>query len=272
MSLLGKKFIKVIVLVVCYAFLTPSTVGAEPISPLEGDTQVPSLQASDTNPVVDNRIAALVSVSSSTGQERRTCTASSISADIWLTARHCSPKPGDLLRQVDGDEAKVKQVFFMSVADDLALLKVGKGIEANAFELPISPLQKGDSLTLIGYGASHEYSSIAQLEVKNFIDSYPPEIGIPYHDLVIATTTTPSRTCEGDSGSPVYSGNTIYAIHTAGGSNPSCTNSEGSLTWLSELSPERVHWIESICKKGRMPDLKTSSTLEGMSSTLFSKE
>ncbi|MTD91517.1 trypsin-like serine protease [Corynebacterium hiratae] len=209
---------------------------------------MPVLQSSDTNPVNDNRIASYFSVSPVSEQERRTCTASNIADNLWLVARHCSPKAGDRLRQYDGDEATVKRVHFMSDVDDLALVRVGSGIDAKAFDLPTSSVEKGDALTLIGYGANHEYSSIAKLKVEGFIESYPPEIGIPFHDLAIAVTTTPSRTCEGDSGSPAYTNNTIYATHTAAASNQECTNGKGNMTWLTVLNSKRVAWIKSVCR------------------------
>lgn len=206
----------------------------------------PSLQSSDTNPINDNRIASYYSVSPISGQEKRTCTVSNVSASTWLVAKHCSPKAGDRLRQYDGNKATVKQVYFMSDTDDLALVRVGEGISAKSFELPTSWIKRGDSLTLIGYGANHEYSSIAKLKVQDFVESYPHEIGIPFHDLAIAVTNTLSRTCDGDSGSPVYAGNTIYATHTAGAANQECTNGKGSMVWLSVLNPERVAWIRSV--------------------------
>lgn len=253
------------IIAACMFFNTP-TASADNLSFFQDKAEIPSLQASNTSPVNDNRIAAFFSVSSVTGQEKRTCTASNLSNHLWLIARHCSPKTGDLLRQFDGEKSTVEQVYFMAETDDLALMKVGEGIEAKAFDLPTLPIEKGNSLTLIGYGGTHEYSSIAKLRVRDLVESYPPEIGIPYRNLIVAETLTPSRTCSGDSGSPAYSDNVIYAIHTAGGSNEACTDGEGSLAWLSALTPARVAWIESFLREDRTtfrdsPSLSSKTSL-----------
>lgn len=222
---------------------TPTVAMAE--SPLgESDSGV-FLRASDTRAVNDDRIAALFAVDSKTGQERRSCTASYLSNNLWLTAKHCSPKPGDFLKQTDGEKAEIEKVHYYSDSDDLALMEVSHGIEAKPFELPTSLPEVGDELTLIGYGSTHAYASIAKFKVTNFVESYPPELGIPYRKLMIASSTTPSRTCEGDSGGPSYKNNTIYSVHTAGGTNLECTDGQGSLAWMTPLTQERTEWIAS---------------------------
>lgn len=235
-------------------------------SPLSESNSGVSLQASDTHPVNDDRIAALFAVDSKTGQERRSCTASYLSNSFWLTAKHCSPKSGDFLKQTDGEKAKVEKVHFYSDSDDLALMEVGHGIEAKPFELPASMPEVGEELTFIGYGSTHNYASIAKFKVKNFVESYPPELGIPYQKLMVVSSTTPSRTCEGDSGGPSYKNNTIYSVHTAGGTNLECTDGQDSLAWMTPLTQERTKWIESHLSgwtENARPEGKSTSSYKG---------
>lgn len=210
----------------------------------------PQPQASSTDPVFDERIAAFHSVNSVTGQEFRTCTASFLGDNWWLTAQHCDPASGDYLKQSDGERAEITEVHLLSEDDDIALLKVADGIEAKQFDLPDTLPEQGSIIDLIGFAIGRDFASVATLEVKSFIEKYPQGAGIPYKDLIVASSITPSRTCEGDSGGPGYVGNTIIGVHTAGGQNLECEDGEGRLSWLTALTPERVEWISSIVGRG----------------------
>ncbi len=56
---------------------------------------------------------------------------------------------------------------------------------------------QGSIIDLIGFAIGRDFASVATLEVKSFIEKYPQGAGIPYKDLIVASSVTPSRTCEG---------------------------------------------------------------------------
>lgn len=203
-------------------------------------------QATSTDPVHDERVAAFFSVDPGTNESTRSCTANNLGDGFWLTARHCKPSVGDFVQSDDGERATVTEVFLHSSIDDLAIMKVDGSISSAHFDLPTRTLEKGNQLTFIGYGGAHTYASTAQVEVLNFIESYPESVGIGYEDLVVVKSVGPSRMCEGDSGGAAYEDNLIYAIHTASGTNRNCEDEEGALSWLTQLTQERVEWIEAI--------------------------
>ena len=207
---------------------------------------IPQPQASSTSPVNDDRIAALYTVNSTTGQQFRTCTASFLGEGWWMTARHCTPAVGDYLKQSDGERAEILEVHLRFEDDDIALLKVADGIVAKPFDLPVAPLEQGSIIDLVGFAIGRDFASVATLEVKSFVEKYPEGAGLPYRDLIVASSVTPSRTCEGDSGGPGYVGNTVVGLHTAGGQNPECNDGEGRLSWITALTPERLEWIRSV--------------------------
>ena len=79
----------------------------------------------------------------------------------------------------------------------------------------------GEQAQLIGYGATNNFASRASTLITARLTEF--DFGhARYTDLVEARSVTDSRTCNGDSGDPVYINDTIYAVHTAGGYNPDC--------------------------------------------------
>lgn len=213
------------------------------------DNDFASLQASSTVPVNDNRIAALWSVTPSLDDSqqqrvRRDCTASYVGDNFWLTAHHCvsnSPFMDGFLRQSDGEVAGIAAIYTKSSTEDVALIKVGDGINADSFTLATEPLKIGDQAVLTGYAQPHDYASSASTVISEKVDSL--NFGnVTYTDLFKGKSSTDSRTCGGDSGAPVYKNNTLYAVHTAGGFNPECIDGKDRPMWHTNLPP-RAHWV-----------------------------
>lgn len=142
-----------------------------------------------------------------------------------------------------GGIAGIEAVYTLSDSDDVALLKVGAGIDAIPFELPERKLQSGEDATLVGYAIKNLFASTAQVQVEKYLDFklFPP---FRYSDLYQAVTSTEFWTCTGDSGGAIYKGNTIYAVHSASAGNPTCSDGRGKTMWHSDLYP-RVDWIRS---------------------------
>ena len=213
------------------------------------DNDFASLQASSTVPVNDNRIAALWSVTPSLDDSqqqrvRRDCTASYVGDNFWLTAHHCvsnSPFMDGFLRQSDGEVAGIAAIYTKSSTEDVALIKVGDGINADSFTLATEPLKIGDQAVLTGYGQPHDYASSAETVISEKVDSL--NFGnVTYTDLLKGKSSTDSRSCGGDSGAPVYKNNTLYAVHTAGGFNPECIDGKDRPMWHTNLPP-RADWV-----------------------------
>lgn len=214
----------------------------------------PSLQATSTTPVEDNRIAALWHVitpasADASPQVRRECTVSYVGDGFWLTAHHCvsqNPSMDGYLEQFDGQRAGIAGIYTLSDTDDVALIEVGPGIDADTFDVARDPLDIGQQATLTGYGETHEYASSATTTITGHRDRIDFGAAI-YTDLLEARSATTSRSCSGDSGGPVYIGSTIYAIHTGGGYNPSCMDGKDMLMWHTNIA-SRAEWIGSTIR------------------------
>lgn len=214
----------------------------------------PSLQATSTTPVKDNRIAALWQVITPASREgasrvRRECTASYVGDGFWLTAHHCvsqNPWMDGYLEQFDGQRAGIAGIYTLSDTDDVALIEVGPGIDADTFEVAQDPLDIGQQATLTGYGETHDYASSATTTIVAHRDEIDFGSAV-YTDLFEALSATASRSCSGDSGALVYIGSTIYAIHTGGGYNPSCVDGKDMLMWHTNIAP-RATWIKSTIR------------------------
>lgn len=210
----------------------------------------PVLQASSTVPVDDNRIAALWSVIPDSDRAqgssiRRDCTASYVGDNFWITAHHCvssMPVMDGFLRQSDGETAGIAAVYVKSSIEDVALIKVGDGINADTFTLAKHPLEVGQQAFMTGYGLPHDYASTAVTMITEKVESL--NFGnATYTKLFKGKSLTDSRSCSGDSGAPVYRENTLYAVHTAGGFNPSCTAGKDRPMWHTDIVP-RLDWLE----------------------------
>lgn len=214
------------------------------------DPGLATLQASSTIPVNDNRIAALWSVIPSLDDTddkriRRDCTASYVGENFWLTAHHCvsnTPFMDGFLQQSDGDTAGIAAIYTKSSTDDVALIKTGAGINADPFVLANRPLKIGDQALLTGYGQPHDYASSALTVISEEVESL--DFGnVTYTDLFKGKSSTASRSCGGDSGAPIYKENILYAVHTAGGFNPTCSDGQNRPMWHTNIVP-RLPWIE----------------------------
>ena len=142
-----------------------------------------SLTTSSTTAIDDKRIAAYFSRNESTGREARICTAENIAENLWITARHCSPKIGDTIGRPGKNKLSVEKVYLATESDDIALVKVSPGLDAKPFDLPTESPNEGDELTLVGYGAKHDYASAATNR-----DCYNSSGGLGW-----ATLLTPKR-------------------------------------------------------------------------------
>ncbi|WP_169332013.1 trypsin-like serine protease [Corynebacterium caspium] len=212
------------------------------------------LQASSTTPVSDNRIAAFweKDIPRYVGENTyatRACTTSYLGNNYWITARHCvahNPELAGYLEQSDGEFAGIANIYLLSEHDDIAILKTGPGIQAEAFKLPTRDLKKGEVATLLGYSTGHDYASAAYpaivqaVRVKRIGTDGPV-----YKKLLESTSNTGSRTCRGDSGAGIFIDDTIYAVHTAGAENLRCTDQIGSEMFHSALY-SRVEAIKAI--------------------------
>lgn len=236
------------------------------------DFPMTMVRASDTAPVNDERIAALWSAPPvlGDGQEsrvRRDCTASYLGHNFWLTAHHCvsdSPYMDGFLRQSDGEVAGIAAIYTKSSTDDVALVKVGAGISANSFVLAESPLDIGDRAVLTGYGQSHDYASSAVTVITEKVSTL--SFGnVTYTDLFKGTSSTASRSCSGDSGAPIYKGDSVYAVHTAGGFNPTCSDGQNRPMWHTDIVP-RISWIkETIQSNTGFTDQEEAKANTGLS-------
>lgn len=229
------------------------------------------LQASSTVPVNDNRIAALWSVIPSLDDTngkriRLDCTASYVGENFWLTAHHCvssTPFMDGFLQQSDGEIAGIAAIYTKSSTDDIALIKVGDGISADAFQPADQPLEIGDQALLTGYGQPHDYASTAITVISEKVESL--NFGnVTYTDLFKGKSSTASRSCGGDSGAPVYKGNILYAVHTAGGFNPDCSDGQDRPMWHTNIVP-RVLWIrETTLNNSGLTDQEKSKAATGV--------
>lgn len=216
--------------------------------------------STSSTPAQDNRVAALwVAPSSpdSSQPPRRGCTANNVSESFWITASHCVPSKEEtrgFLEHEDGGVAGIEAVYTISDSDDVALLKVGPGIDAIPFELPERKLESGEDVMLVGYAITNRFASTAQLQVEKYLDSkfFPP---FKYSGLYQTVNTTDFWTCTGDSGGAIYKGNTIYAVHSASAGNPTCSDGRRKTMWHSDLYL-RVDWITRTISNhsGSSPD------------------
>lgn len=219
-----------------------------------GANQSATLQASGTIAVVDERIAALwKAVPSRPGEEttvRRDCTASYLGNNFWLTAHHCVSSDMNMrgyLEQSDKETAGIANIYILSPRDDVALIKTNDGISAEKFQLPHSSLEVGKRATLLGYAISHDYASAATTTITNHLADFQFNRTI-YTQLFEGKSTTPSRSCGGDSGGPIFIDNTVYAVHTGGSFNPDCTDGQDKLMWHTDVFP-RTQWIKNTMDK-----------------------
>lgn len=203
-----------------------------------------SARASSTTEVDDDRIGQLFYVNPVELPEGMTfpdialCSASHVGNNQWITAAHCIVNAygfTGFIKQSDGDKANVEEIWIAPDGEDIALLRVDSTISESSFSIASSPASEGKELTLLGYADERPYVSSAEVKVQNFL----PKVvigGMTYPNVYQTTSLKASRSCSGDSGGPVFSGNELYAIHSAGEKNPECEDKNSSLMWHSDIT------------------------------------
>lgn len=169
-------------------------------------------------PTYDNRIGALYF--SDGLKSERTCTANYIGDYYWLTARHCVEDELNsigFIQQSDGEFAGIELIEMAPDPEhDLALIRVGTGINARKFELSARPPRVGDGVRVIGYsgqvGQRNDFSSAADFRVGVVDYLVHTTRGDVYSDQVRLDPTGDANLCHGDSGAAVFAGNEIVGV------------------------------------------------------------
>ena len=215
-------------------------------------------QASSTKATEDDRVARIETAKSkkredssgeadSQQQEMISCSASHIGQGVWLTAKHCliSEQARSTVIQPDGDRASITEKYFAREGVDLALFVVDdSSISTSAFSLPEALPKISQQLTLIGFAALHSYASEAPVKVIEGVTTNRV-LWQEYKDSFKTSSISPSRSCGGDSGGAVYSGNEIIAVHSAGPLNEQCQGKKGSSMLHTAVFPSN-DWILQI--------------------------
>lgn len=112
--------------------------------------------ATSTVPSNDDRVGALweaIDPNDPTNIVKK-CSANHLGNGFWITAHHCiasNPSMQGFIKQDDGDQAPIKEIFTKSNNDDVALIKVEEGIQAQSFILPSRAPYVGEEFSLIGF-------------------------------------------------------------------------------------------------------------------------
>ena len=212
------------------------------------------LRASSTVPVDDDRVGKIVlnkmGGENASQQEALTCTANHLGDGFWLTAKHClvDAQAGGSVLQFDGDKSSIGQKYFAEEGVDLAVFETDDPtIASREFDLPNQEVSISDRLTFIGFAASHSYASEAKVKVIEGVQDNHI-LWQKYKNSFKTISTTPSRTCSGDSGGAIYLRNEIVGVHSAGPLNKGCVGKVGSEMLHTSVFPTRT-WIEGIVSR-----------------------
>ena len=194
------------------------------------------LRASSTVPVDDDRVGKIVlnkmGGENASQQEALTCTANHLGDGFWLTAKHClvDAQAGGSVLQFDGDKSSIGQKYFAEEGVDLAVFET-------------------DDPTIASreFAASHSYASEAKVKVIEGVQDNHI-LWQKYKNSFKTISTTPSRTCSGDSGGAIYLRNEIVGVHSAGPLNKECVGKVGSEMLHTSVFPTRT-WIEGIVSR-----------------------
>lgn len=88
--------------------------------------------------------------------------------------------------------------------------------------------------------------------MKSFIEKYPQGAGIPYKDLIVASSVTPharTRVTQEVRGT-LETSSLVFILLEGKTSSVKTVKEEGRLSWLTAFTPERVEWISSIVGRG----------------------
>lgn len=178
------------------------------------------------------------------------CTAGYIGKGFWITAEHCvhgNEGAVGYVAQKFGQNsavsfAGIEGIWVPNRSHDVAIVKVGSGLNANAFDLsPIDP-KEGQKLTVNGYGRGVgtpylvNVPSQTSFKVTGNKDSvtYNGFDGtLRYKDLVDAVPMNGFHMMKGDSGAPAWSGNAIYGIASGiSGTNAIFAKTASDVDWI----------------------------------------
>lgn len=224
-------------------------------------TLLPQYEAVATSSPIqirDDRVAMLwLSPSPATQAASQICTAAHIEDNLWITALHCIPDvPNNhetigFIEQADGEFAGIQDVIKLSADADIAILKVGAGITAEKFNLPTGKLRKGDTAKITGFSLKYKFSSQSEVIVKQLIEVkyFPTSRATDLYETEPASKTS---TCAGDSGGPIFVGDTIYAVHLGSDGNPDCDSNSAQTMWHSDIY-SRADWIRRVIRNNNQP-------------------
>lgn len=203
------------------------------------DTRMQTLNPTETQ---DNRVGAFYQKFGPSASIH--CTANHIGGKWWITAQHCVEDDLNMIgfiEQADGDFAGIEAIYQKSV-DDIALIKVGSGINSGTFDLSDTKANIGQTLSVVGYGAVQPYSSKSTFEVVEYTpdivywDKYG-KITNHYYDLLRTVPVLPDNylATEGDSGAAAWVGNTLYGVLSGGNSTYIYhANAISHLSWIKD--------------------------------------
>lgn len=158
------------------------------------------------------------------------CTASLACSNVIVTAAHCVKNNSIPFKAGTTKQPISANVIYMegregSASSDIAIGVLDKDIEKNSFRIKLPTLkdkkdrlEKGDSLTIIGFGKwaanSLGMSSVRRSGTVTF-DRYDQDRDA----ITIVPGTKSQMTCPGDSGGPIRKGGVTYGIAASGDSH-----------------------------------------------------
>lgn len=254
---------------------------------LEQDDSASDIRMRTLNPTEtqDNRIGAIYEKIGLVAHAF--CTANHIGGKWWMTAQHCVDDDLDMIgfiEQADGDFAGIEAIYQKSTDYDIALIKVGSGINSGTFDLSDTKANIGQVLSVVGYAETNEYSSKSTFEVVDYASdvTYWDDNGNltnHYYDLLHTNPVLPDKynATHGDSGAAAWMGNTLYGIHSGGngsrgGNDAYHANTASHISWIKDTMKRNNN--SSVAEKYRAfrggiaqkyPHIKTNGKWPGSS-------